>query len=94
MGIIRLPGSLTAKKFLSQTVMVAKKKKKERFNSSELYRGPIPYLSHPSFQGLLSRSEEEYGFDYPTIGLTIPCEEVTFSITSRFAWSKKMDIPK
>ncbi|CAN1794299.1 Auxin-responsive protein SAUR20 [Linum perenne] len=38
----------------------------------------LSYLSHPSFQDLLSMAEEEFG-------LTIPCSEETFtSITSSF----------
>ncbi|CAN6993175.1 hypothetical protein Bca4012_048092 [Brassica carinata] len=48
------------------------------------YVVPISYLSQPSFQALLSKSEEEFGFDHPMGGLTIPCPEDTFvSITSR-----------
>ncbi|KAK9136220.1 hypothetical protein Syun_015550 [Stephania yunnanensis] len=39
---------------------------------------PITYLSHPSFQHLLSRAEEEFGFDHPMGGLTIPCNEDAF----------------
>ncbi|KAK9136221.1 hypothetical protein Syun_015551 [Stephania yunnanensis] len=39
---------------------------------------PITYLSHPSFQDLLSRAEEEFGFDHPMGGLTIPCREEDF----------------
>ncbi|KAJ8624670.1 hypothetical protein MRB53_033200 [Persea americana] len=43
---------------------------------------PISYLTHPVFQSLLQRAEEEFGFDYD-MGLTIPCEEVVFrSLTS------------
>ncbi|OAY81854.1 Auxin-induced protein 15A [Ananas comosus] len=38
---------------------------------------PISYLSHPEFQTLLRRAEEEFGFDHD-MGLTIPCEEVVF----------------
>ncbi|KAJ8631535.1 hypothetical protein MRB53_024858 [Persea americana] len=38
---------------------------------------PISYLSHPEFQSLLQRAEEEFGFDHD-MGLTIPCEEVVF----------------
>ncbi|CAN1794293.1 Auxin-responsive protein SAUR24 [Linum perenne] len=45
----------------------------------------LSYLSHPSFQDLLSMAEEEFGFDHPMGGLTIPCSEETFtSITSSF----------
>ncbi|KAF8406539.1 hypothetical protein HHK36_008627 [Tetracentron sinense] len=39
---------------------------------------PISYLSHPSFQDLLSRAEEEFGFDQPMGGLTILCNEDDF----------------
>ncbi|XP_018464361.1 auxin-responsive protein SAUR21-like [Raphanus sativus] len=42
------------------------------------YVVPISYLSKPSFQALLSKSEEEFGFDHPMGGLTIPCPEYTF----------------
>ncbi|KAJ9704302.1 hypothetical protein PVL29_002730 [Vitis rotundifolia] len=39
---------------------------------------PISYLKHPSFQNLLSQAEEEFGFDHPLGGLTIPCREEAF----------------
>ncbi|KAM7475087.1 hypothetical protein LguiB_022330 [Lonicera macranthoides] len=39
---------------------------------------PISFLNQPSFQDLLSQSEEEFGFDHPMGGLTIPCREDTF----------------
>ncbi|CAH8313585.1 unnamed protein product [Eruca vesicaria subsp. sativa] len=49
------------------------------------YVVPISYLSQPSFQALLIKSEEEFGFDHPMGGLTIPCPEETFiDVTSRF----------
>ncbi|EPS67974.1 hypothetical protein M569_06800, partial [Genlisea aurea] len=35
---------------------------------------PISFLSHPEFQYLLKRAEEEFGFDHD-MGLTIPCED-------------------
>ncbi|KAF8069830.1 hypothetical protein N665_1131s0028 [Sinapis alba] len=48
------------------------------------YVVPISYLSQPSFQALLSKSEEEFGFNHPMGGLTIPCPEDTFiNVTSR-----------
>uniref|UniRef100_A0A5B6YPK8 Auxin-induced protein 15A-like n=1 Tax=Davidia involucrata TaxID=16924 RepID=A0A5B6YPK8_DAVIN len=44
---------------------------------------PISYLKHPLFQDLLRRAEEEYGFDHPMGGLTIPCSKDAFlSVTS------------
>ncbi|KAL3539041.1 hypothetical protein ACH5RR_002407 [Cinchona calisaya] len=46
------------------------------------YIVPISFLTHPEFQCLLRRAEEEFGFDHE-MGLTIPCEEVVFrSLTS------------
>ncbi|CAN6864318.1 unnamed protein product [Brassica oleracea] len=48
------------------------------------YVVPVSYLSHPSFQALLSKSEEEFGFDHPMGGLTIPCpEDIFINVTSR-----------
>lgn len=44
---------------------------------------PVSYLNHPLFQDLLRSSEEEYGFDHPMGGLTIPCSEKAFkNVTS------------
>lgn len=49
---------------------------------------PISYLNHPLFQNLLNRAEEEFGFDHPTGGLTIPCSEEYFiSLTSALSCS-------
>ncbi|CAJ1933663.1 unnamed protein product [Sphenostylis stenocarpa] len=39
---------------------------------------PVSFLNKPSFQQLLSQAEEEFGFDHPTGGLTIPCTEDEF----------------
>ncbi|KAL7237441.1 hypothetical protein ACSBR2_003686 [Camellia fascicularis] len=39
---------------------------------------PLSYLKHPLFQELLRKAEEEYGFDHPMGGLTIPCSEDAF----------------
>ncbi|KAK4360026.1 hypothetical protein RND71_022255 [Anisodus tanguticus] len=45
---------------------------------------PVSYLSQPLFQDLLTRAEEEFDFDHPMGGLTIPCKEDVFaSVTSR-----------
>ncbi|KAG5624868.1 hypothetical protein H5410_010086 [Solanum commersonii] len=45
---------------------------------------PISFLSEPLFQDLLSQSEEEFGFDHPMGGVTIPCSEDLFiDLTSR-----------
>ena len=40
---------------------------------------PIYYLNHPLFQNVLHVVEEEFGFDHPMGGLTIPCSEDYFS---------------
>ncbi|XP_047330118.1 auxin-induced protein X15-like [Impatiens glandulifera] len=42
------------------------------------YVVPVSYLNHPLFQDLLSKAEEEFGFDHPMGGLTIPCREEYF----------------
>ncbi|KAJ0261131.1 hypothetical protein HA466_0043080 [Hirschfeldia incana] len=48
------------------------------------YLVPVSFLNQPSFQALLSKSEEEFGYDHPMGGLTIPCPEGTFiRVTSR-----------
>ena len=39
---------------------------------------PISYLNQSSFQDLLSQAEEEFGYDHPMGGLTIPCTEEAF----------------
>uniref|UniRef100_M0ZMU4 Auxin-induced SAUR n=1 Tax=Solanum tuberosum TaxID=4113 RepID=M0ZMU4_SOLTU len=39
---------------------------------------PISFLSQPLFQDLLSQAEEEFGFDHPMGGVTIPCSEDVF----------------
>ncbi|CAN8276663.1 unnamed protein product [Cochlearia groenlandica] len=45
---------------------------------------PVSYLNQPLFQELLSKSEEEFGFDHPMGGLTIPCHEsLFFMVTSQ-----------
>lgn len=49
---------------------------------------PTSYLKHPSFQDLLSRAEEEFGFDHQLGGLTIPCEVDAFmALTSHLKCS-------
>ncbi|XP_056852548.1 auxin-responsive protein SAUR21-like [Raphanus sativus] len=48
------------------------------------YIVPVSYLNQPSFQALLIKYEEEFGYDHPMGGLTIPCPEDTFiNVTSR-----------
>ncbi|OIW00675.1 hypothetical protein TanjilG_09646 [Lupinus angustifolius] len=45
---------------------------------------PVSYLNQPSFQVLLNEAEEEFGYEHPMGGLTIPCREDAFlDIASR-----------
>ncbi|XVF45407.1 hypothetical protein PTKIN_Ptkin02bG0203200 [Pterospermum kingtungense] len=87
---IRLPGIMHAKKILRTSnllpnqyepldvpkgfiaVYVGDQSKKKRFII------PISFLNQPCFQELLFMAEEEYGFDHPMGGLTIPCNEDHF----------------
>ncbi|KAI5313934.1 hypothetical protein PRUPE_8G078900 [Prunus persica] len=39
---------------------------------------PVSILNQPSFQNLLSQAEDEFGYDHPMGGITIPCSEETF----------------
>ncbi|KAL2335063.1 hypothetical protein Fmac_016276 [Flemingia macrophylla] len=44
---------------------------------------PISYLNKDSFQIFLNQAEEEFGYEHPMGGLTIPCREDEFlNITS------------
>ncbi|CAH8381431.1 unnamed protein product [Eruca vesicaria subsp. sativa] len=71
----RATSAAPSKGFLAVYVGASQKKR---------YVVPISYLSQPSFQALLSKSEEEFGFDHPMGGLTIPCHEDTFiTVTAR-----------
>ena len=50
------------------------------------YIVPLSYLNEPAFQELLKMAEQEFGFQHPMGGLTIPCSEHFFIdvITSHF----------
>ncbi|KAK7260491.1 hypothetical protein RIF29_26581 [Crotalaria pallida] len=39
---------------------------------------PVSFLSKSSFQEFLKQAEEEFGYDHPMGGLTIPCDEDAF----------------
>lgn len=47
-------------------------------NEKKRYVIPISHLNQPSFQDLLSQAEEEFGYEHPMGGLTIPCREDIF----------------
>ena len=88
----RLPGVLSAKKLLQQCLSNSKNTAsitveyvpKGHFSvyvgESEKRRFVIPvsFLNQASFQDLLIQTEEEYGFDHPMGGLTVPCTEDAF----------------
>ncbi|XP_071701142.1 auxin-responsive protein SAUR21-like [Rutidosis leptorrhynchoides] len=40
---------------------------------------PVSLLSQPMFQELLHWTEEEFGYNHPMGGLTIPCSEEIFT---------------
>ncbi|KAF9684438.1 hypothetical protein SADUNF_Sadunf04G0118300 [Salix dunnii] len=61
------------KGFLAVYIGVIKKKR---------FVVPVSYLNEPSFQDLLNEAEEEFGFNHPMGGLTIPCREDKFSDTN------------
>ncbi|XP_065866316.1 auxin-responsive protein SAUR20-like [Euphorbia lathyris] len=39
---------------------------------------PISVLNQPSFQKLLKKAEEDFGFDHPMGAITLPCREDVF----------------
>lgn len=46
---------------------------------------PLSYQNQPLFQDLLSRAEEEFGYDHPIGAITIPCSKDSFlDLISRF----------
>ncbi|XP_019051629.1 PREDICTED: auxin-responsive protein SAUR23-like [Nelumbo nucifera] len=91
---IRLPGLVHAKMILRRSFLTANQSTSPAAAITDVPKGhlaiyigetqkkrfvvPISYLNHPSFQSLLSRAEEEFGFDHPMGALTIPCQEDAF----------------
>ncbi|KDP34548.1 hypothetical protein JCGZ_11098 [Jatropha curcas] len=87
---IRLAGNLS-KQILGRSVFTPNK---AALRSSDIPKGflavyigeaekkrsvvPISYLKEPLFQDLLRKAEDEFGFDHPMGGLTIPCREDIF----------------
>ncbi|XP_039037972.1 auxin-induced protein X15-like [Hibiscus syriacus] len=47
-------------------------------NDKKRFAIRISSLNHPLFRDLLDRAEEEFGFNHPMRGLTIPCSEECF----------------
>ncbi|KAF8406546.1 hypothetical protein HHK36_008634 [Tetracentron sinense] len=88
---IRLPGIVHAKQILrrsllnvTQSTSMAADVPKGHFavyvgeTQKKRFVVPISYLNQPSFQDLLSCAEDEFGFNHPMGGLTIPCKEEAF----------------
>ncbi|XP_018457359.1 LOW QUALITY PROTEIN: auxin-responsive protein SAUR15 [Raphanus sativus] len=76
--IVRRESSSTIPRGFTAVYVGENDEKKKR------YVVPVSYLNQPLFQDLLSKSEEEFGFDHPIAGLTIPCHEsLFFTVTSQ-----------
>jgi len=84
----RLPGirkTLSARNQASSKVVDAPKGYLAVYVGENMKRFVIPvsHLNQPLFQDLLCQAEEEFGYDHPMGGLTIPCSEDVFQhITS------------
>ncbi|CAH9057259.1 unnamed protein product [Cuscuta europaea] len=93
MGIMKLVGISEAKKKLGRTINPRGRNNNESSDEAVVPRGhfavyvgearrrfvvPIEYLAHALFQDLLSWAEQEFGYEHPTGGLTIPCTEEYF----------------
>ncbi|KAL5561113.1 hypothetical protein UlMin_030860 [Ulmus minor] len=78
---IRLPGVGHAKKFLRRSSLDVPKGYCAVYvgeNQKKRFVIPISCLNKPAFQDLLTQAEEEFGYDHPMGGLTIPCREEIF----------------
>ncbi|KAJ9703277.1 hypothetical protein PVL29_004890 [Vitis rotundifolia] len=84
---IRLPSMGQAKQILKLQSLLSRNQAEVPKGQFAVYVGevkkkryvvPISYLDHPSFRSLLSQAEEEFGFNHPMGGLTIPCKEHAF----------------
>lgn len=93
---IRVPGIMHAKQILRQSKLCASQATSKYVDVPKGYLAvyvgerqrkrfiiPVSFLNQPSFKELLSKAEEEFGFNHPMGGLTIPCkEEIFIDITS------------
>lgn len=87
---IRLPGIVHVKQILRRSLSQAQAAAPKGYlavyvgeNQKKRFLVPVSYLSQPSFQVLLRKAEEEFGFDHPMGGLTIPCrEDIFLNLTS------------
>ncbi|XP_021801300.1 auxin-induced protein 15A-like [Prunus avium] len=85
----RLPGTVNTKRSLNQAA-ASKTLSKGYFavyvgeSQKKRFVIPISYLNEPLFLDLLNQAEEEFGYDHPMGGITLPCSEDTFlDLTSR-----------
>ncbi|EXB90184.1 hypothetical protein L484_015478 [Morus notabilis] len=89
--VFRMPGEAPAKKLLRRSLSNSNKADSMAVDVPRghfaVYVGkiekkrfviPVSYPNQPSFQDLLIQREEEYAFDHPMGGLTIPCTEHAF----------------
>ncbi|XP_017971742.1 PREDICTED: auxin-responsive protein SAUR21 [Theobroma cacao] len=88
---IRLPVVVAAKQILRRSALTSNKRASTSLDVPKgffsVYVGEsekkrfvvsLSFLSQPLFQDLLSIAEEEFGFNHPMGGLTIPCHEDMF----------------
>lgn len=82
-----MPRIIPSKNILRQSLVTATKTSDVPKGYLAVYVGeeekkrfvvPISILNQPLFQELLGQAEEEFGFDHPMGGLTIPCREDLF----------------
>ncbi|KAF4347899.1 hypothetical protein G4B88_011258 [Cannabis sativa] len=98
----KLPGILNVKKTLRRSLSGLKE---ATLKSSSIPKGyiaiyvgedekkryvvPLSYLNEPAFQELLNMAEEEFGYDHPMGGLTIPCrEDIFIDLTSQDIYTR------
>nr|KJB10867.1 hypothetical protein B456_001G245400 [Gossypium raimondii] len=81
---IHVPRIMHAKQILSHSKLFANPSASNSMDSQKKrFIVPISFLNQSSFKKLLSIAEEEFGFNHPMGGLTIPCrEEVFVDLTS------------
>ncbi|KAF4348005.1 hypothetical protein G4B88_026825 [Cannabis sativa] len=83
MGFYNLPGVVPTKKFLRRSLSNSSKGASNNVvhvpkGHLAVYVGKNEKKRHSSFQELLVQAEDEYGYDHPMGGLTIPCREDIF----------------
>lgn len=83
---VRLPGVVLAKQILRLSALTSSRAASSTSldvprgffavyvgeNRKQRFVVPVSYLNQPSFQDLLRKAEDEFGFNHPMGGLTIP----------------------